>query len=171
MSKTYFFDIDGTLSVPMYEFNVEGKNYKRCCMPANKWDSFASNNKQAYERCKVLPQINEMLKDLSEKGATLIVLSVEKLKLVRIAKDEFIRCNFENIFSKVVYVDEASEKVDYIQKYASENNIPLNDCVLVEDTFSTLMEAEEVGIIPIHITNVVYDYSKDEENDEEMCYD
>lgn len=175
MSKTYFFDIDGTLSVPMYEFTIEGKRSRRCCMPEDEWGKFASNNKQAYEQCKVLPQIKAMLGDLSTEGATLVVLSVEKLKLVRIAKDEFVRRNFDSVFSKVVYVDEASDKVEYIKSYASKNGVNLSDCVLVDDTLSILMEAEEAGIVPLHITNVVYDYTRGkycdiEESEEEYAY-
>lgn len=173
MSKTYFFDIDGTLSVPIYEVDIEGGKKSKCCMPANEWDKFASDNKKAYEKCKVLPQIRKFLKELVDEGSELIVLSVEKLKLVKIAKNEFINNNFRDIFSKVVYVDEPNEKVDYIQKYAIENNIPLNHCYLIDDTLDILIKAEEVGIVSTHITNVVYDYSKDIENfneDEEMCY-
>lgn len=162
MSKTYFFDIDGTLSVPIYEFEVEGEMQEKCCMSDNEWNKFASNNTQAYSKCKVLPQVRKFLEDLKKSGATLIVLSVENLKLLKIAKDEFVRCNFDDTFSKIVYVDFASDKVPYIKQYAKNNNIPLEDCYLIEDTYQTLVEAVEVGINPIHITNIVYDYTKED---------
>ena len=46
------------------------------------------------------------------------------------------------------------EEYERIRKMAKENGIPLAQCMLVEDTLSTLLQAHDAGICAVHVSNI-----------------
>lgn len=163
--KIFFFDVDGTLSVPLYSFEYKDDYYKRCCLPTNLWEEFASSDEDCYRNCSVLPCIREFINDIQSNEdveTILIVLSVEENTDIQKAKTKFINTNFENTFYDIFYVNTANEKIDFILRYAEyQAKVKPEDCYLIEDTFTTLIKAGDVNINPIHITNVVWEYGLD----------
>lgn len=151
--KLAFFDVDGTLSAPRYPhedgrmdigFTDEG------------WLAYCEKyGAHSYDHCRPLPPVRAFAGELHRAGARLFVLSSCMHTNEHAAKTAFIQAHYPDLFEDFFYVFHDGEKIPLIEKTAREAGVPLSSCVLVEDTYSTLLKAYTAGITAVHVANIV----------------
>ena len=156
INKIYFFDIDGVLSVPIYNYN--GK--EQCCMPDESWHALTEGNIDSYALCQTLPSVLQYIEDIKNEDVILAVLSTETIENCKSTKVNFVERHYPNTFDAIFFVNKDLEKIDAIRIYAKQMNVPLGNCYLIEDTLKTLIAATTAGINPVHITNIVLEYDR-----------
>lgn len=151
-TKLAFFDLDGTLSVPNYYTDgriVTGFSDKG-------WQEYCdSRGEDGYDHCKVVKPVKRYAERLAAGGAVLCVLSTCHYDSERKAKEKFLKVNYPGLFQKLITVDADLIKIDIIKQMAEERGLTLAECELVEDTYSTLLKANEIGIKATHISEIV----------------
>ena len=151
--KLAFFDVDGVLSAPRYldesgafviGFSVDG------------WLAYCRNaGDRGYAYCLPVPGVEEFARGLAAEGCRLFVLSTLMSAPEEGAKRKFVEEQYPDLFDDMIFVNRDSEKLTVIKERAEAAGCLLSECVLVEDTFSTLLKAHEQGIRAIHISNLI----------------
>ena len=147
-----FFDIDGTLSVPRYNdngrlvigFSDEG------------WENFCNNaGEDGYRDCIVVKPVVRYAEKRKSEGALLYVLSTAHYENEVKSKHKFINETFPGLFEEVLTVPRDPDKLTVISGMAEERGLKLSECELVEDTYATILKANEIGIKATHISEIV----------------
>ncbi|MBQ1490722.1 MAG: HAD hydrolase-like protein, partial [Blautia sp.] len=124
--------------------------------PQEVWLSYCEERGEAaYEDCTPLPGVSEYLWKLKWEGARLFVLTSSTLEIETRAKKVFVDKHFPGLFDEVYAVEHDAEKVPFIVEMAEKEEIPLAECLLLEDTYNTVLAAHERGIAGVHISNVL----------------
>lgn len=153
-AKLVFFDIDGTLSVPIY--NDHGKMVVG--FTDEGWYEHCENFREhAYDDCKPVLPVKRYAEELKKQGARLFVLSLSQTEGEDLAKHQFIKDHFDGLFEKVLVVRSNDEKIEVIKQYSVSEQVKLSECELVEDTYSNVLKANDNGIIGTHIAAIVCD--------------
>jgi len=71
------------------------------------------------------------------------------------AKALFLEENYQDIFEKYYFVRHDIDKIKVIKDFCLEKKCEINDCMLIEDTYDTLLKAHCEGIIAVHISNIL----------------
>ena len=151
----YFFDVDGVLSAPMY-WDAAGEPV--IGFSDQDWIDFCKKEgEDAYKKCLPVPKVKEYAKGLCENGDKLFVLSTSSTPYEAKAKTRYLDTNYPGMFISYFYTDHDVEKIEKIKEVAETEGIGIDECALVEDTFSTLLLAHEEGIKAIHISNILAD--------------
>ncbi len=146
-----FFDVDGVLSAPEYRdqtgavigFTEEG------------WQHWCEEEEEAgYRYCKPLPQVRTFAEERKKDGSRLFVLTATAGDMETKAKEVFVREHYPHLFDAVLPVSHENQKVAVIKELAKEYGIPLTQCMLVEDTLATLLQAHGAGICAVHVSNI-----------------
>lgn len=152
--KLCFFDIDGTLSVPIY--NDHGKMVVG--FTDEGWfEHCATQREHAYDDCKPVLPVKRYAEALLAAGTKLYVLSVSQSEGESLAKERFIETHFPKMFEEVIMVDNNPAKLTEIQRIAGDCGVSLSECELVEDTYSNVLMANDNGIKATHIASLVCD--------------
>lgn len=150
-----FFDVDGTLCAPAYPqpdggfdigFTTEG------------WMAYCDRTgDKAYSDCLPLPQVRAFAEEMRQSGTRLFVLSAIMNENERGAKRSFVQAHYPGLFAKedFFFVYHDGEKVPLILEKAAACCVPPDACMLVEDTYGTVLEAYDAGIHGIHVANIV----------------
>lgn len=147
-----FFDIDGTLSVPVF-VNKEG--IPGLGFPASEWPKFVKEHRNhSYDNCMVLPAMREYLAFLKDHDVECIILSASSDKAEDDAKIAFCRKRFPGIFSEYLFVKHAAEKPTRILEYAHQHGARPSDCMIVEDMYETILTAKALDIQGVHISHI-----------------
>lgn len=155
MTKLAFFDIDGTLCVPRYK-DKYGKYV--CGFTDAEWFEFCENSgKEGYRNCITVKPVERYAHSLKEKGVKLFVLSTAQSFGEIEAKKAHILETFPSLFEEVITVEHDSIKMDVIKEYADRFGCELRECEIVEDTYSTILKANDLGIKATHISMIVCD--------------
>jgi len=152
--KLCFFDVDGTLSVPIYNnhgklvvgFTDEGW-FEHC----------ATFREHAYDDCKPVLPVKRYAEKLKAEGTKLYVLSVSQSEGENLAKQRFVEMHFPGMFDEVIMVDCNADKITVIREHATREGVELSQCELVEDTYSNVLMANDNGIKATHIAALVCD--------------
>lgn len=149
-----FFDIDGTLAVPRYL--VDGQYVTG--FTDEGWFEFNKREREnGYNSCIVVKPVERYARKRKEEGAVVFVLSTSQTEEETMAKVKFVNDNFPGLFEEVITVAHDPEKLYVIRQMAEKYGIELTRTELVEDTYSTLLKANEVGIVSTHISSLVCD--------------
>jgi len=147
-----FFDIDGTLAVPRYY--VDGKYVSG--FTDEGWMEFNKREREnGYNHCITVKPVERYARKRKKDGALLFVLSTSQYEEETMAKVKFINDRFPGLFEEVITVSKDPLKLETIKEKADKYNTVLTSCELVEDTYSTLLKANEIGIISTHISSIV----------------
>ena len=153
MIRLAFFDVDGTLSAPLY---IEQDGRRVIGWPKEEWLEFCrAHPLDAYEHCKVVEPVSAYAKRLFEQGVKLYGLSTMELPEERSAKEVFLQKHFPGMFEELLGPEEDAQKVDMIRETAAREGVLLSECELVEDTYRTLLLANEAGIRCTHISHLL----------------
>lgn len=154
MKQLAFFDVDGTLSVPVYHdgdrevigFTDEG------------WLEYCRvNGAEAYCYCKTVEPVRRYAAQLQARGVELYVLTSSQSEKETQAKVRFVERNYPGLFREVLAVRHDKDKLDVILQKAAERGTVPEQCELVEDTYGTLLLVMQQGIRPTHISAIVCD--------------
>ena len=152
MIRLAFFDVDGTLSAPVYL--VDGKYGPG--MPGDDWVRYCVKyGADAYQWCKFIPAVKAYALKLKKAGARLFVLTSVETSFETEAKHKFIDTYYPGIFEKVISVSKDEYKFIVIDEMAKITGYALEECELVEDTFSTVLDVSLKGIKATHISDIV----------------
>ena len=151
--KLAFFDVDGTLSAPQYPHENGRMDIG---FTQDGWAAYCEKTGvHAYDFCRSLPPVRTFAEELHRSGVRLFVLSSCFHPNEHAAKTTFVQTHYPDLFEDFFYVFHDGEKVPLIEKAARDNGVPLSSCMLVEDTYSTLLQAYAAGITAVHIANIV----------------
>ena len=154
MAKLVFFDVDGTLSVPIYPdggrevigFSDEG--WLEYCRTAGE---------DGYRLCKPVEPVKRYAEKCLSEGSVLYVLTTSQMEEETAAKRKFVERHYAGLFAQVLDVRHDKEKLDAMREKAQEHGLLLTDCELVEDTFATLLYVMQAGVKATHIASLVCD--------------
>lgn len=152
MTRLAFFDMDGTLCAP--RFYVNGKIVGG--MSDEAWHEFcAKNGEDTYRFCKPVPMVTEYAQTLREHGAKIYVLSTSQTQYECDAKNKFVRQNYPaGFFTEVLTVEHDADKIPLIRRIAEEEGVRLEECELIEDTYSTVLDSIVAGIRGTHVSMI-----------------
>ena len=153
MTSLAFVDVDGVLSAPRFK-DHEGNMVVG--FPQEEWLSYCQEKGEAsYEDCSPIPGVSEYLWKLKWEGARLFVLTSSSLEIETKAKKVYVEEHFPNLFDEIYAVEHDAEKVPFIVEMADREEVPLGECLLLEDTYNTVLAAHERGIAGVHISNIL----------------
>ena len=151
-----FFDVDGVLSAPCYYddkkmayvigFSDEG------------WNEYLNNEGiYTYKYCKPVDFVKDFIVQLKEKNIKTYVLSTVANRTEAKAKSLFLDNNYKDLFIDYYYVEHDSEKLKFLLDFVKRKEILLQECLLVDDTYSILLDCHNEGISATHISNLLAD--------------
>ena len=152
MLKIAFFDVDGTLSVPIYKKN--GRDV--IGFSPEEWQSYCiQNGEDTYQYCKPVLAVKQYAQKRKKEGAVLYALTTSKTSFETKAKEKFTERCYPGLFEAVIAVAADEMKLPVMLAIAEKYGVKPEDCELVEDTFSTLLNIMQSGIKPIHISHLL----------------
>ena len=155
--KLVFFDVDGTLSCPAYE--ADGR--LKVGMSDTAWlDYCREHGEDTYEHCRAVPAVKAYAEHHKAAGARLFVLTGSQCEAETAAKRKFTDRCYPGLFEEVIPVLHEAEKLVKIKEYAAKYGAALNECELVEDTFSILLEVVTAGVEATHVISVCTAYEE-----------
>jgi len=155
MSKLYVFDIDGTLCSD--HFRV-GENFVLGIGDTSDtdraaWLEYLILNNNAYKDCEPIPAMVEYAESLRQAGERVFFMSTDRTSFAYRAKHKWLKKQFPNFHPSFLIVA-PQPKGDVIAILAKKYNIPIGDCVLWDDTRSTLVHAAGLGIEVHHVSEM-----------------
>ena len=155
--KLVFFDVDGTISAPGYP--VDGKI--KIGMHDDEWGPYCeATGEDGYKYCKPVPAMIDYAEQNKNAGNRTFVLTAVYNDPEVKAKEKFIAVEYPGLFEEILTVDCAEAKIDVMKEYAAKYNVPLENCELVDDTYSLLLKVVVAGMSAIHTANVCSDYER-----------
>ncbi|MCM1223250.1 MAG: hypothetical protein NC548_53240 [Lachnospiraceae bacterium] len=152
--KVAFFDMDGTLIAPYFKTD-NGQTV--IGFMESEWIEFCNKRKEAsYDYCIPMRRMLDVAKEMHDKGYDVKILTVTLSEGEVLAKKYWAKNNsaYCSIFSDVICVPNEDSKIEYIKSYIEDNNITPRNCILVEDSFSTVLKAIPLDINALHISNI-----------------
>lgn len=153
--KVAFFDMDGTLVAPFFK-TESGAVVLGFSKP--EWLAFCNEKKEhAYDECVPVLRMIETANMFAENGYVIKILTVVLSEGEKLAKEHWVESDptYRSIFSEVICVSDEKAKIDYIRDYIKSNDIQPINCILVEDSFNTVLEAIPLGINALHISHLI----------------
>lgn len=152
MTKLAFFDIDGTLSVPVYTINgVTGIG-----ITDSEWFRWSvEKGEDSYEECKGAAPVRAYAEKLKKEGVRLFVLSASSNSYESRAKEKFINRVYPGLFEEMIFTADTDVKLEIIKAVAWREGAELTECELIEDTYKTLLLAGAMGVKATHVISLV----------------
>lgn len=144
--------MDGTITAPI--FNIDGKPTPGFFR--TNWPEFCNRTRDmAYKDCVPVEQIIEYARIVKKAGWDVKLLTVVYSDGEKPAKTAWADSqNLTDLFSDIIFVNGSRDKVPVIVEYADTNGLGLDDCMLVEDNYVTVLEANEAGIQALHTSHI-----------------
>lgn len=153
MTQLVFFDLDGTLSAPEYR---DGGKPVIGFHTSDDWVDYCNTfDREAYLYCRPVLPVKRYAVQKKTEGARLFVLTTILCESEVRAKEAFLERHYSGLFEELITVDNTKEKRTMIKAIAARENIPLERCELVEDTFMTLLDVISEGIEVTHLSELV----------------
>lgn len=154
--KYVFFDIDGVLSVPRYKC-LETDKYVSG-FSDEEWIKYDVLSEHPYKNCIAPKLMKTFVQRLYENPCfceRIFCLTADNNSFSYNSKKKFILENYSGIEENdIILVASADMKIDIIKYIAMRDKINLAECLIVEDTFQTIIDAELTGISNLHIAGV-----------------
>lgn len=149
--KVCMFDIDGVLSIPKYKVNdkfIPGGNEEW-------WTKYNIGRTGTYDYCKISSTIIDFMEQLKKDNVIIKCLTAEGFADAYFNKVDFILDKYSAYFHSyrdIIFVPKAQDKIPYMLAYAENLNYKHEEIMLVDDTFTTILEASEQGFLTKHIS-------------------
>lgn len=147
-----FFDFDGTLSAPRFP---KGDGYVSGWTEQAWRDYHETHGEHTFDYCLPVGPVRRYAVRKKEEGHRLFVLTRAVSATENLGKKAFLEKHYPGIFEDYISVDHDGDKIPFIKKMAEENGLGLDQCELVEDTYSLVLQAISAGIIGTHVSNLV----------------
>ena len=153
LNKYAFFDVDGVLSAPRF---MNDNNEFVIGFDKEGWKNYLdTHGKDAYKYCDSIPKLDKYINTLINEGCKLYVLSAISYENEKDAKIQYLNEKYPGIFKEYFFVYSSLDKVKFIEEFSRKNNIDIQQCMLIEDTFDILLDAHNHNIISIHVSNIL----------------
>lgn len=154
--KYVFFDVDGVLSVPRYK-NFDKEEYVSGFTDEN-WLKFDIFSEHPYKDC-IAPKTMKKFVHVLHKNRgickKIFCLTVDDNSFSYNSKKRFIKEHYPEIKEEnMILVASTGMKKDVIRYIAEKDNINVKECLLIEDTFQTIIDAELAGISNLHVAGI-----------------
>ena len=154
MIKAAFFDVDGLLSAPVYPTAI-GADTMGIGMAEKEWLRYCIlKGEDGYEHCRPVPCVRRYARALKESGCALYVLTASGSTPESIAKQKFIRIHYPDLFDEFFAVPAKEDKIPFMEEFGAVNGLEAGEMELVEDTYSTLLDASSAGFKCTHLSNI-----------------
>ena len=150
--KTAFFDMDGTVTAPVFDLgDATTPGFFR-----SNWPEFCNKEQAAaYKDCVPVSQVIEYARKVKATGWDVKLLTVVMSEGEKPAKVAWRDANgLQDLFPEIIFVNDSREKVPYIVEYANRNGLALDGCMLVEDNYVTVLHAHDAGIQAVHVSHI-----------------
>jgi len=130
------------------------------------WIKFCNEQQEkAYDKCIPVPFIIDTASKLRDKGYDTRILTVTMSPGEQVAKLHWFNSNpiYRSIFSEIIFVSSAEEKIRYIEEYIRFKGIIPKNCILVEDDIGTVWGSQRLGINALHISHILVGLNEREE--------
>ena len=152
--KYIFFDVDGVLSAPSYYDS--STNSQAIGFSDEDWNKYLDCElNDTYKYCKPIKQIYDFVKELLDNNLNTYVLSAVSNDIEANSKTVFLNKYYPNMFIENYYVKHDKDKALFIIDFCKKHNIDTSNCLLVDDTYSLLLDAHCKGIASAHLSNVL----------------
>ncbi|MDO4490022.1 MAG: hypothetical protein Q4B85_02960 [Lachnospiraceae bacterium] len=150
-----FFDFDGTLSAPRFpKPGVPGACI--CGLSAESWRQYHEGKREhTFDFCLPVGPVRRFAMRLKEEGHRLFVLTRTASESENLGKKAFLTRWYPGLFEEYLSVEHDREKIPVMRRKAEENGVKEEQLVLVEDTYSLVLEALSQGMTGIHVSNIV----------------
>ena len=154
--KIAFIDIDGVLSIPRYKDCIGNV---RCAIGQNEgaWFNKSNWNSDCYKDCAVNPAVVALLDKLKRKGVMLYALTHETNSGSYFNKIDFVLNNYSDYFNsyrQILFVSKIEDKIRLMDIYCSKKGFGHKECLLVEDTYDTCIDANDKDYRVCHISEL-----------------
>lgn len=150
--KTAFFDVDGTLAAPVYRENGRavtgflGKAWTRYCDGARE---------RTYDDVPLVEPVVAFALRLLAAGWDIKVLTVTLSDGERVAKSAWLENKrIADMFSQTIFVPSDRDKMQYLRDYVARMGVAPSDCLLVEDSYANVLEANAIGMRTAHVSHI-----------------
>lgn len=152
--KYVFFDIDGVLSAPRY-LNEENKFVSG--FSDNDWIEYNVNVSQSYKNCVAPKLVKQFVSACASANKKLFCLTAEDNAFAYFSKVDFVLNNYPEFKNErdILFTNSSELKLDLIAYIAKRDSLRIDECLLVEDTFPTILEANKLGISTMHISHLL----------------
>ena len=149
--KLGFFDVDGTLSVPVYD----DQGRKTIGFSDDGWIAYCVREKEnSYRHCQPVGMTIRYARKLKEEGAKVYVLTTSQTSFETQGKKKFLDQHCPGLFEDVIAVGKDAYKLLVIQEMARLHKVEASECELVEDTYGTLLSMLDTGIKLTHVSSL-----------------
>lgn len=152
--KYVFFDIDGVLSAPNY---LDAYNNSVSGFSDEEWIEYNVRHTGTYNECVAPRIVKEFVTVCSNKYKRLYCLTADDNSFSYYNKVDFVMKNYPEFKNErdIIFTSSSLMKLDIIRSIAKRDALKLNECLLIEDTYSTILEAEKIGISTMHISHLL----------------
>ena len=151
--KVAFFDLDGTLVAP--RFYLDGTTPIIGFQPED-WVKYCEERVDAYKDSVIVHQVYNYATNLWLQGWELHILTVAEELPDIYAKSDFInKSKLAWLFKDTHFVKKTDEKIKFLEDFLNKKHVDPANCLLVEDTLSTLYKCCKLGIKLMHISHIV----------------
>lgn len=152
--KYVFFDIDGVLSAPRY-LNEENKFVSG--FSDNGWVEYNVNVPQSYKNCVAPKLVKQFVSACALANKRIFCLTADANAFSYFSKVDFVLSNYPEFENErdILFTDSPKLKLDLISYIAKRDSLRIDECLLVEDTYPTLVEANQLGISTMHISHLL----------------
>ena len=154
--KYVFFDVDGVLSIPRYK-SLDKEEYVSG-FTDEEWLKFDIFSEHPYENCIASRTIKKFVHLLYKNRGIckkIFCLTADDNSFSYNSKKRFIKENYPEITEDdILWVSSANMKVNVIKYIAERDKINVQECLLIEDTFQTIIDAELAGISNLHVAEI-----------------
>ena len=150
--KYAFFDIDGTLSIPLYNINgnfVQG-------MTEEQWFEFNMWHTDTYKDCKSSYTLIDILSSLSKDCLGLYCLTCECNSRAYFNKADFVLSRYSPYFNdirQIEFVANKEDKINFMLRFAATKCVKPKEILYVDDDFELIIKAAQAGINAKHISH------------------
>lgn len=139
--KLAFIDFDDTICVHPKNRPIVGHEH---------WDKLALTGVDIYKESVIPVRMKQFIQDLVNDGIQLICLTHAPNTIIVDTKNDFLKKNYPDCFTKLVATSTTAEKVTVMKTYSEALNIPPEEILFVDDLIATLEIAREAGFNVIH---------------------
>lgn len=152
--KYVFFDIDGVLSAPRY-LNEENKFVSG--FSDNDWVEYNVNVPQSYKNCVAPKLVKQFVSACALADKRLFCLTAEATAFTYFSKVDFVLSNYPEFKNErdILFTESPKLKLDVIAHIAKRDSLRIDECLLVEDTYPTIVQANQLGISTMHISHLL----------------
>lgn len=152
--KYVFFDIDGVLSAPRY-LNKENKFVSG--FSDNDWIEYNINFPQSYKNCIAPNLVKQFVSACALADKKLFCLTAEDNAFSYFSKVDFVLSNYPEFKNErdILFTSSSKLKLELIEYIAKRDSLRIDECLLVEDTYHTILNANQLGISTMHISHLL----------------